>query len=47
MYYNNRSHSFTKDSRLHIRPGLTEDQYGLPFLSSGVLNLWGGAPADQ
>ncbi|KAF4525487.1 hypothetical protein B566_EDAN002345 [Ephemera danica] len=27
--------------------GLTEDQYGLPYLSSGTISLWGGAPADQ
>lgn len=47
MYYNNRSNSYVKDSKLFIKPGLTSDQYGEAFLTSGVLNLHGGAPADQ
>lgn len=47
MYYNNRSNSYVKDSNLVIRPGLTSDDFGEAFLSSGVLNLHGGAPADQ
>jgi hypothetical protein len=47
MYYNNRSNSYTKDSKLFIKPGLTADQYGEAFITSGVLNLHGGSPADQ
>ncbi|CAB3369581.1 Hypothetical predicted protein [Cloeon dipterum] len=47
MYYNNRSNSYVKDSKLFIKPGLTSDQYGEAFLSSGVLNLHNGNPADQ
>jgi len=47
MYYNNRSNSYVKDSTLIIKPGLTSEQYGEGFLTSGVLNLHGGAPADQ
>lgn len=35
-----------RDGKLHIKPTLTADQYGEDFLSSGVINLNGGAPAD-
>ncbi|KDR21211.1 beta-1,3-glucan-binding protein-like [Zootermopsis nevadensis] len=46
IYDNNRSNSFVKDGKLNIKPTLTSDKYGEDFLSSGVLNLQGGAPAD-
>lgn len=46
IYNNNRSNSFIKDGKLHIKPTLTADQYGEDFLANGVLNLHGGAPAD-
>nr|AFR46661.1 gram-negative bacteria binding protein [Parcoblatta sp. PL] len=47
IYYNNRSNSFVRDSKLFIKPTLTADVYGESFLSSGALNLEGGAPADE
>ncbi|XP_075970510.1 beta-1,3-glucan-binding protein-like [Anticarsia gemmatalis] len=46
-YNNNRTNSFVHSGRLFIRPSLTADQLGEPFLSHGVLNIDGGAPADQ
>jgi hypothetical protein len=46
IYNNNRSNSFVKDGKLHIKPTLTADQYGESFLANGVINLNGGAPAD-
>ncbi|CAO1367307.1 unnamed protein product [Diamesa serratosioi] len=47
VYTNNRSNSFVEDGNLNIRPSLTADEFGEGFLSSGVMNLHGGAPADQ
>nr|AFR46662.1 gram-negative bacteria binding protein [Parcoblatta sp. PS] len=47
IYNNNRSNSYVKDSKLFIKPTLTADVYGEGFLSSGVINLNGGAPADE
>jgi hypothetical protein len=35
-----------RDGKLFLKPTLTADMYGDNFLSSGVLNLQGGAPAD-
>lgn len=46
-YNNNRTNSFIEDGRLHIRPTLLSEEFGEGFLSSGNLNLHGGAPADQ
>jgi hypothetical protein len=46
IYNNNRSNSFVQDGKLYLRPTLTADKYDEDFLSSGVLNLHGGAPAD-
>jgi len=46
-YTNNRSNSFVKDGKLHIRPTLTSDIYGEKFLTSGFLQLGGGSPADS
>lgn len=46
-YSNNRSNSYVQDGRLHIVPTLLADEYGEGFLSSGVLNIHGGAPADE
>jgi hypothetical protein len=47
VYDNSRSNSFTKDSILHIKPTLTEDRYGAGFVTTGTLDLNGGAPADE
>ncbi|XP_053602963.1 beta-1,3-glucan-binding protein-like isoform X2 [Plodia interpunctella] len=46
-YSNNRTNSFVHSGLLFIRPSLTSDQFGVPFLSSGHLNIEGGAPADR
>lgn len=46
-YANNRSNSYVEDGRLHIVPTLMADEFGEGFLSSGNLNVHGGAPADQ
>ncbi|XP_055374595.1 beta-1,3-glucan-binding protein-like isoform X2 [Condylostylus longicornis] len=46
-YTNNRSNSFTKEGKLHIRPTLTSDAFGEEFLTSGLAEIAGGAPADQ
>lgn len=40
-YVNNRSISYTRDSTLYIKPQLTSDWAGEPFLTSGVWNVWG------
>nr|XP_039254431.1 beta-1,3-glucan-binding protein-like [Styela clava] len=45
-YTNNRTNSYVRDNTLFIKPTLTADHYGESFLSSGVLDLWGGSPAD-
>lgn len=41
VYVNNRSVSYTQDSKLFIKPGLTSEWYDEAFLSSGFLDLWG------
>ena len=46
-YANNRSNSYVEDGKLHIVPTIIADEYGEAFLSSGNLNVHGGAPADQ
>jgi len=46
-YTNNRSNSYAVDGIVQLRPTLTSDQFGEEFLTSGTLNLHGGAPADQ
>ncbi|XP_029728560.2 beta-1,3-glucan-binding protein-like [Aedes albopictus] len=46
-FTNNRSNSFVKEGNLYIRPTLSVDEFGEAFLRSGVLNIHGGAPADQ
>lgn len=46
-FTNNRSNSFVKEGNLFIKPTLTVDEFGEPFLRSGVLNVHGGSPADQ
>lgn len=45
-YTNNRSNSFVEGGNLHIVPTLTADEFGEAFLTSGNLNVHGGAPAD-
>lgn len=46
-YQNNRSTSYVEDGTLHIKPQLMADEFGPNFLTSGVLNVHGGAPADE
>jgi beta-glucanase (GH16 family) len=46
-YTNNRSNSFTDGGNLLIQPTLLSDRTGEGFLTSGVLNIHGGSPADQ
>ncbi|XP_059608690.1 beta-1,3-glucan-binding protein-like [Phlebotomus argentipes] len=46
-YSNNRSNSYVNGGLLYIRPTLTNDTTGDHFISSGTLNIHGGAPADQ
>ncbi|KAL0840437.1 hypothetical protein ABMA28_015691 [Loxostege sticticalis] len=46
-YNNNRTNSFTNNGLLYIRPSLIEGQFGSPFMTSGHLNIEGGAPADR
>lgn len=46
-YTNNRSNSYVEDQVLHIVPTLMAEEFGESFLSSGTLNIHGGAPADQ
>ncbi|XP_059608689.1 beta-1,3-glucan-binding protein-like [Phlebotomus argentipes] len=46
-YTNNRSNSYAEQGVLHIRPTLSANDFGESFLTSGTLNLHGGAPADQ
>nr|ACI32832.1 beta-1,3-glucanase [Anthocharis cardamines] len=46
-YNNNRTNSYTRNGILYIKPTLTSDQFGEGFLTSGVLNVEGGAPADR
>jgi beta-glucanase (GH16 family) len=45
-YANNRSNSFVKDGVLHLQPTLTGETFGEQTIQSGVVNLWGGTPAD-
>jgi hypothetical protein len=46
-YANNRSNSYVEDGNLHIVPTTVAEEFGEAFLTSGVLNLHGGAPADE
>lgn len=46
-YTNNRSNSFVDAGRMVVQPTLLSDRAGEGFLSSGVLNIHGGSPADQ
>lgn len=46
-FTNNRTNSFVREGNLFIRPTLTVDEFGEPFLRSGVLNVHGGSPAEQ
>ncbi|XP_042221990.1 beta-1,3-glucan-binding protein-like isoform X1 [Homarus americanus] len=41
VYVNNRSVSYTRNSTLFIKPGLTSEWKSEEFLTSGDLNLWG------
>ena len=46
-YNNNRTNSFVRDGVLFIKPTLTAERYGEEFLTSGTLDMNGGAPYDQ
>ncbi|EDS39793.1 gram-negative bacteria binding protein [Culex quinquefasciatus] len=46
-FTNNRSNSFVKEGNLFLRPTLTVEEFGEPFLRSGILNIHGGSPAEQ
>ncbi|XP_077292734.1 beta-1,3-glucan-binding protein-like isoform X2 [Arctopsyche grandis] len=46
-YNNNRTNSYVQSGHLVIKPSLLADQFGEEFLSSGTLNIEGGAPADR
>lgn len=46
-YTNHRSNSYCENGTFYIRPTLVADDHGEGFLSSGVLNVHGGQPADQ
>uniref|UniRef100_A0A1B0D530 Uncharacterized protein n=1 Tax=Phlebotomus papatasi TaxID=29031 RepID=A0A1B0D530_PHLPP len=46
-YSNNRSNSYVYNGVLYLRPTITSDTTGEAFLTSGTLNIHGGAPADQ
>uniref|UniRef100_A0A182QPU1 GH16 domain-containing protein n=1 Tax=Anopheles farauti TaxID=69004 RepID=A0A182QPU1_9DIPT len=46
-YQNNRSNSYCENGIFYIRPTLLADERGEAFLSSGILNIHGGEPADQ
>jgi hypothetical protein len=47
LYDNNRSTTFVKDSKLNIKPVLTEDKIGAQNVRAGYsYNVWGGSPAD-
>jgi len=39
-YTNNRSNSFVKEGKLHLRATLTNSTYDNAFLTSGTLDLW-------
>lgn len=45
-YTNNRSNSFAKEGKLHIRPTLTSDTIGEEALTSGTLDVQGNYPAE-
>ena len=40
-YVNNRSNSFVKDGKLHLKPTLTEDVIGINELRTGTVDIWG------
>jgi beta-glucanase (GH16 family) len=48
LYENNRSTSFVNNSKLNIKPILTEDKIGADSVRNGyTYDVWGGNPADQ
>ncbi|CAH1367168.1 unnamed protein product [Tenebrio molitor] len=46
-YTNSRENSYTEDGFLNIKPTLVSDETGEDFLSSGLLNIDGGSPAEE
>lgn len=46
-YNNNRTNSYVEDGTLHIVPSLLSDETGEGFLTSGLLSVHGGTPAEQ
>ena len=47
VYDNTRDNSYTENGILHIVPTLTDDRFGAGFVTSGILDLNGGTPADE
>lgn len=48
IYENNRSTSWVENSKLNIRPLLTEDKIGMERVRNGfTYDVWGSTPADQ
>jgi beta-glucanase (GH16 family) len=45
-YVNNRSNSFVKDGKLHLKPTLTEDAIGDTTMRTGTVDIWGMSPAE-
>ncbi|XP_063925503.1 beta-1,3-glucan-binding protein-like [Zophobas morio] len=46
-YANSRYNSYVENGTLFLKPTLVADEYGEMFLSTGNLDINGGAPADQ
>lgn len=47
IYDNSRTNSYCEAGILNLFPTLTEDRYGAGFVTTGTLDLEGGAPADE
>lgn len=48
LYENNRSTSWVQNSKLNIKPVLTEDKIGMERVRNGfTYDVWGSTPADQ
>lgn len=46
-YTHNRTNSYVRDGILYLKATLTSDTFGEEFLTSGLLDYWGGQPADS
>jgi hypothetical protein len=48
LYHNNRTNTFVKDGKFHIKPTLIQDRIGIDNVRSGYyLDMWGGSPVDM